>query len=348
MGKKKKQEKVEEVETLYDDIPKKKFHLERKFWIFVFLLFIGAGLAFGGTMFGIMKETKADNREIKETAKKAEIKEDSVKEMTECEETIKPGSYEETTGTIDRNTAIALEEKIDILTYTTDDLFDTKASIFEKNVKNSQISEALKLNSILWYIDVEKEIEVSESEIRRVYAQLNEGKTAPKKINEDEYAAYDYSDINKLFKSVYGYDIKDTKSTIKDPLFAYDSSSKKFIYKDSIEDEDEEEFDDEDYEEDDEEYEGDNYFDYYTYKYEINDKNAYVYLSLAYIDDTNEDYTLVYKDYNKKELYKKITDEEEYDSFEVDRFNYNDFSKYKVTFTKSGSNYVFDNIELIK
>jgi hypothetical protein len=69
---------------------------------------------------------------------------------------------------------------------------------------------------------------------------------------------------------------------------------------------------------------------------------------LAYIDDTNEDYTLVYKDYNKKELYKKITDEEEYDSFEVDRFNYNDFSKYKVTFTKSGSNYVFDNIELIK
>lgn len=343
MEKKKKQEKVEEVETLYDDIPKKKFHLERKFWLFILLLFIGAGLAFGGTMFGIMKESKADSK--KETT---EIKEDSVKEMTECEETIKPGSYEETTGTIDRNTAIALEEKVDILTYTTEDLFDAKASIFEKNVKNSQISEALKLNSILWYYDTEKEVDVSESEIRRVYAQLNDGKIAPKKINKDAYAAYNYSDINKLFKSVYGYDIKDTKSTIKDPLFAYDSSSKKFIYKDSLEDEDGEEFDDEDYEEDAEEYEGDYYFDYYTYKYEVKDKKAYVYLSLAYVDDTNEDYTLVYKDYNKKELYNKITDKDERNLFEVDRFNYNDFSKYKVTFTKSESDYAFESIELLK
>ncbi len=68
---------------------------------------------------------------------------------------------------------------------------------------------------------------------------------------------------------------------------------------------------------------------------------------MAYIDDTNDDYTLVYKDYNKKELYQKLN-EEEYEDFDVDRFNYNDFSKYKITFTKSGNDYIFESIESIK
>ncbi len=85
----KKEEKIEVLE----ETPKKKLHLERKFWFFVFLLVIGTGLAFGGAMFGIVKESKAEppKKEVEVT----EANQPGVPENTEKKE-IKEGSSDYT------------------------------------------------------------------------------------------------------------------------------------------------------------------------------------------------------------------------------------------------------------
>ncbi len=77
----------------------------------------------------------------------------------------------------------------------------------------------------------------------------------------------------------------------------------------------------------------------YDYKYTEDKNNVYVYSSFAYVKNCPYE---VYKDLEMKDKY------EAEESFELNNDNYKDFNKYKITYKKDKSNYIFDSIKVLK
>ena len=82
----------------------------------------------------------------------------------------------------------------------------------------------------------------------------------------------------------------------------------------------------------------------YIYNYLENTKNYYVLVAYGCYD-MKESNKVVYTSCDKKDIYKEYNKEEK---FELNDNNYNDFSKYKITFIKDGNNSYFKSIERIE
>jgi hypothetical protein len=259
-----------------------------------------------------------DNIIKKET--KTEQKEESKDTTTELKEIT------------DQNVIKTLDRNVEILNLVSKVTWLDKSEAFAKNQKNADLKEDLKLNSVLSYLEDKEEgkTTLTLEEYRRAYKMLVSNTAEADKLtqedmeNEDGLLATQESAVNNLFKSVYGYE-PTVKSVETCPARGYDSVSKKYISifrcggtcgEQTLT---------------------------YNYKYEEDEKNAYVYTALA-VESCSDG---IYKDYETKGLFEK-TDVESDKEFKLDKSNYEQFSKYKITFTKSGTDYVFDSIELLK
>ena len=89
----------------------------------------------------------------------------------------------------------------------------------------------------------------------------------------------------------------------------------------------------------------------YIYKYEKNDKEAYVYLSATkgIISEDGDNY-IIQKGINNKEEYQKFNSEEieKYLNFKITEENYQTFTKYKYTFEMHDGNYFLKNVSKIE
>ena len=235
----------------------------------------------------------------------------------------------------DQNVIKTLDRNVDILNQTTLEVGIEKSKIFEKNQKNKDLADAVKINSVINYlVSDETKGALTVEEFKRSFAVIfgndsEELKTVTQEfLDEETDENYGISalEVNKLFKSLYGYEPTINGKFGTCPERIYDNISKKYISFARC---------------------GGTGGDetlVYNYKYEEDEKNVYVYTALAV--DTEKG---LFTDYDCKVQYNgKITDENDTFNFELDKSNYEQFSKYKITFTKSGSDYVFDSIELLK
>lgn len=260
----------------------------------------------------IKKETKTEQ---KEEQKPAEETTPEIKEITD-QTVIK---------TLDRN--------VEILNLVSKSTWLDKSEVFAKDQTNKDIKEELKLNSVLTYLEDKEEgkTTLTLEEYRRAYKLMFPDETDVEKLTQKDMESEDGlyglqgSVVKNLFKSVYGYEPTVTVSSETCPTRTYDSVSQKYISimrcggtcgEQSLT---------------------------YNYKYEEDDKNVYVYTSVAFEACADA----IYKDYDKKEKVQDINVESD-EKFKLDKSNYEQFSKYKLTFTKSGTDYVFDSIELLK
>ena len=81
----------------------------------------------------------------------------------------------------------------------------------------------------------------------------------------------------------------------------------------------------------------------YIYNYLEDEKNYYVLIAYGYYEIVG-DKKKVYTSIDKKDIYKELGKKEE---FKIDDSNYNEFSKYKVTFIKDGNDSIFKSVERI-
>ena len=82
----------------------------------------------------------------------------------------------------------------------------------------------------------------------------------------------------------------------------------------------------------------------YLYNYLEDDKYYYVLISYGSFDVDGAK-KIVYTDLEKKSVYKEYDSKE---SFVIDENNYNDFSKYRITFIKDGNDCIFKGAERIE
>ena len=237
----------------------------------------------------------------------------------------------------DQTVIKTLDRNVEILNLQAEATWIDKSVVFAKDQKNTDIKEDYKMLSVVMYLNGyslpplqhgSTSKKATAEQFKNVCTKLYDGKcpvTDFEDMAEEAYANSE-SEVDTLFKSVYGYipnhDLTYGSGT---PTIAYDSQTKTYVAsfggggtcgEQSLT---------------------------YNYKYEEDDKNAYVYTSVG-IDVCSEG---IYKDYDQKELFKKTEGTGGAD-FKIDKSNYEQFSKYKITFTKSGTDYVFDSIELLK
>ena len=82
----------------------------------------------------------------------------------------------------------------------------------------------------------------------------------------------------------------------------------------------------------------------YAYNYLEDEKNYYVLLAYGSYE-INGDKKVVYTSIDKKDIYKEYNKNE---SIVIDENNYNEFSKYRITFIKDGNDIIFKGIERIE
>ena len=232
----------------------------------------------------------------------------------------------------DQNIIKTLDRNVEILNLMSDSTWLDKSEVFAKDQKNADLKDGIKVNAILTYIEKDEnyagKVSVTYDDLKRIGLESLVGDKKPSELTEDDFDEIEGAKsetVNELFKSVYGYEPKDFKEHNSCPARYYDSTSQKYISvarcggtcgEQTLT---------------------------YNYKYEEDEKNAYVYTALA----VEKCADAIYKDYDAKEVFEKI-DVESDKEFKLDKTNYEQFSKYKITFNKSGSNYVFDSIELLK
>lgn len=98
---------------------------------------------------------------------------------------------------------------------------------------------------------------------------------------------------------------------------------------------------------------GSNFMDSYIYDFDVDDNNAYLYVSVSYGNEelTKNDDTKVtiYRDYKHKKIYKEFiyNSNSPNDDFILDDSNYKEFTLYKYTFKRIGDNYYFKSLEKV-
>jgi len=138
------------------------------------------------------------------------------------------------------------------------------------------------------------------------------------------------STIESNIDELYGNNIKlDYNKLLKNTDFYYDNVTKKFYSKcvSSLD--------------------KTNYIESYIYDYKINDRDAYVYVSVAFLEEkyNDDDVTIyVYKDVNKDKLFATYKDDE---YFILDETNYSKFTLYKYHFKNNNGNYYFNSLKKI-
>ena len=158
-----------------------------------------------------------------------------------------------------------------------------------------------------------------------------------KKCINAGYYTEDY--LLKYIHKVYGNITMNYKTDLGNTGFIYDSVNKNF------------------YELCTNKIESNNFIDTYVYDYKEEGDKAYVYVSVAYGTETPvmvnggaTDKTVIniYRTSKRDTAYKSyVSDPEHPDEFTLGKDNYNDFSKFKYTFTKEDGEFHFTEIKLI-
>ena len=199
--------------------------------------------------------------------------------------------------------------------------------IFSKDTKVEDLTDTMKIQSILMgELTIEKNYKdlADENEYKEVF---------PTESANPSYqmAAIKYVDaatVSARYKMIYGKE--PTHASIPDncPIYVYNEKYNKYYMNP---------------------YCGDKVdnrsINQFAYKITAKDDKYYVYISVATFYSNEDGSIIVYKDPKLEEKYKDYKTAEE---FQIDSSNYDNFSKYKITFVKNGEEYTFSSIEKIE
>ena len=196
-------------------------------------------------------------------------------------------------------------------------------TLYEKNHTKASLSEGQKIGSILSTFELQgKFSDISDAAFKELYP------TYYGTFEPNEYMEIKLDTFLEEYYKVYGTkEILNYNASFTDPEFMYSEKySGYFAYKVTGRTSGEQLLT-------------------YNYKYTKDNNKAYVYVALA-MDSHAADLTRkLYTDYEKTKVYDKVASEDVY-KFEIDSTNYDDFSKYKVTFAKNDDGgYYFESIE---
>ena len=209
--------------------------------------------------------------------------------------------------------------------------FDNLISpIFLKNTTSSDLTDEQKLQAIVMgALTVENRYEslVDPDEYKEVFPTI-----ASEPANDISVIKFvDASFIESRYKMVFGEEPKNASIENKCPIIIYSDKYKKYylnpycgsgIKKESI--------------------------NQFSYRATTDGKKFHVYISVSTYRENDDKTVTVYKDPKLTKKYKDYASMEEYSNFEINASNYKEFSKYKITFIKKGSEYAFDSIEQIE
>lgn len=188
--------------------------------------------------------------------------------------------------------------------------------IYASEFKNSDISHDNKLFVVLEQLYIDN---LGKSPVTTNYEFATDYlKTSSTQI--------DVSDVEDLYKNLYGSNDYQHKSLGKCPGFTYDSVNGKYYGASGCG--------------------GISPYSVETYIYSITTKGdeLYAYVSLATCDREG-DTPVIYTDFAMTKVYNgNVKDTSDI----VNESNYKDFSQYKFVFTKKGSSYSFEKIEILK
>jgi len=200
------------------------------------------------------------------------------------------------------------------------------STIYAKTTKIEDISNNDRLSSILiGFMTLEKNAYTAmtdKEELKEVFPSLT----------EDKMSGILYIDANKVkekYKEIYSEEITNTSIMDICPSITYNEKRARYYlnpYCNAAEIR--------------------SSIDQYIYKVTTLDDNYYVYLSIATYKDNGDETITVYKDYELKEKYKDYS-RADFNNFKITDV-YKDLNKYKLTFTKTGDNYVFKQIESVQ
>ncbi len=215
----------------------------------------------------------------------------------------------------------SLDKSIGVINYLYTSLNNKITDIYKREINISDIEQNIKVYSVLLYLYNEKNYDdIMEDDYNRLY----EGLYMDEK--KDYYGSINAEEVKSLYKKVYNENL-DAGSEINIenycPIFKYDNDKYYFGTYDcsnvrsKIVD--------------------------YKYKYVIGDDSADVYLSLGVLEN---DYS--FKVY-KYDLYKDVVYKESDTDIllDINRNNYNEYSKYIVHFIKDNGEYYVNSVRKV-
>lgn len=290
---------------------------------------------FGLTCYFILdKNVHTANPQKEDTSavdEKDPVEETNEDEKEPTEETEKPNEEENKpvvekaeTEIKDSNKIKKLEDNMLYLNSIDCGITECAPSIYQKNTTTKDLTDSQKLSSILFYIykNTEEFNEITIDEFKEVYSELYTGE------GDDIYEFYQVKEqiILDKYKAVYGSTPSNYKIDSNCPEFRYSDKFKKFYGASRCGG-----------------YGGSKILTY-NYKFTESDDKAYVYTSVALQVFENET-PVIFTDYNKTKEYKRGDAALD---VEINSTNYQEFSKYKITFTKSDNNYYFESVEKLE
>ncbi len=201
--------------------------------------------------------------------------------------------------------------------------------VFSKNTKASDLTPADRLHAILMgALTVESKYESLTD--AAAYQELFPDLAANTANDMSVIKVIDSSFIESRYKLVFGENPTNTNLEDTCPHFVYSEKYKKYyinpycgnvVVNESI--------------------------NQFAYKVTSDGEKFYVYISVATYKQNEDGSVSVYKDPGLTEKYKDFATEAEYTNFEINSSNYNEFSKYKITFVKNGEEYAFSSLDKV-
>ena len=235
---------------------------------------------------------------------------------------------------IDKEITITDEELINNLSKKTTILFNIGkidggglGTFISKNNTLNDIKDIDKLTSILIYASMNpQEIPHSPVTIGMYKKYLNNwfGDNVSDSLLEEHMTTFytiDGNTINDIYKNLYNSNITNYDNNVGCPKYQYKQDENKYLVITTCGNG------------------GEDYLYTYNYQYTKDNNHAYVYTSIAILDNEGK----IYTDYEKTNEIKNTQD------FTLNKDNYQEFTKYKITFTynKDIKDYIFNKVEKI-
>ena len=214
-----------------------------------------------------------------------------------------------------------LDQGIEVINYLYTSLDNKITSIYRDEVNISDIEDKYKLYSILYYLYNEKKYDnILEEDYNRLYDGLY------MEEKKDYYGSINFDDVSSLYKKIYnktldtGYEINIENYC---PIYKFDANKYFFgIYDCKNEN---------------------NRLINYKYKYVIGENSADVYVALGVFERDNNFKMYKYDLYKNTPLKESDTDI----MVDIDRNNYNEYSKYIVHFVKENGEFYASTIRKV-
>ncbi len=201
-------------------------------------------------------------------------------------------------------------------------------TFFTTNTKLGDLKDEDKLTAILIYANLNSkkiEHEAITQEIYKKYLNNWFGEKVTDKQLADEITTFytlDGQTINDIFKNLYNTDISNYDNKVGCPNFKYYKDINKYLAICTCGNS------------------GEDFLYTYNYKYTKDNDSAYVYVSLAVL---NNDDGKIYSDYEKTKVY-----QEDPTGFAITEENYQDLAQYKLKFSYNKDTKEYNFSELTK